>query len=84
MAVVHRKKRRLRHLEARPVLRYLRRNEFKQQASGSETLDIDTSKGSPAMDYAQHLETYRDFLRFTKFAIVFLVILLIAMRLFLV
>jgi hypothetical protein len=47
-------------------------------------LDIDTSKASPAMDYAQHLQTYRDFIRFTKYAIVFLVLVLIGMKVFLV
>jgi len=47
-------------------------------------LDIDTSKGSPAMDYAQHLETYRDFLRFLKIGVVSVAVILVLMKIFLV
>ncbi len=36
------------------------------------------------MDYEQHVETYRAFLRFSKYAIIFLVILLLGMKIFLV
>ncbi len=36
------------------------------------------------MDYEQHVETYRAFLRFSKYAIVFLVVLLLGMKIFLV
>ena len=36
------------------------------------------------MDYAQHNETYAGFLKITKYAIVFLVLLLAAMKFFLV
>ena len=36
------------------------------------------------MDYAEHQKTYVSFLRLTKFAIVFLVILLAGMKIFLV
>lgn len=36
------------------------------------------------MDYAQHVETYQTFLRFTKYGIIFLVILLAGMKFFLV
>ena len=36
------------------------------------------------MDYAQHNETYVGFLKITKYAIVFLVLLLAAMKFFLV
>jgi hypothetical protein len=45
---------------------------------------IDLSKGHPDMDYAQHQQTYAGFLRLTKFAIVFLVALLLGMKFFLV
>lgn len=45
---------------------------------------VDTSKGSPSMDYAEHVGTYRAFLKFTQFSIVALVLILLAMFLFLV
>ena len=47
-------------------------------------MSVDTSKGGPSMDYEQHVETYRTFLRFTKYAIIFLVVLLAGMKIFLV
>jgi hypothetical protein len=45
---------------------------------------VDTSRGHAAMDYAEHNRTYAGFLTFTKYAIVFLVILLAGMKYFLV
>ena len=45
---------------------------------------VDTSKGNPAMDYAEHTATYKGFLKLTQYTIVFLVLLLIAMFMFLV
>ncbi len=47
-------------------------------------MSVDTSKGNPSMDYAEHVKTYEGFLRFTKYAIVFLVVLLAGMKIFLV
>lgn len=47
-------------------------------------MSVDTSSGHPAMDYAEHEKTYAGFLRFTKIAIVFLVVLLAGMKIFLV
>lgn len=47
-------------------------------------MSVDTSNGHPAMDYNQHTETYKAFLRFSKYAIVFLVLLLVGMYVFLV
>jgi hypothetical protein len=47
-------------------------------------LNIDTSKGSPSMDYNAHLQTYRDFVRLTKYGVVLVVLLLIGMKIFLV
>jgi hypothetical protein len=47
-------------------------------------LSIDTSKGSPSMDYEQHVDTYQTFLRLSKYGIVFVVILLAGMKFFLV
>lgn len=47
-------------------------------------MNIDTSKGSPSMDYAAHLQTYRDFVRLTKYGVVLVVLLLIGMKIFLV
>ncbi len=58
-------------------------NEFEKLTSGSETLAIDTSKGSPEMDYEQHVETYHSFLRLTKYAIAFIVVVLVGMKIFL-
>ena len=46
-------------------------------------MSIDTSGGSPSMDYAEHVATYRGFLKFTQYAIVFLVVLLAGMAYFL-
>jgi len=45
---------------------------------------IDLSGGNPAMDYAEHAKTYKQFLFFAKVAIVFLVVLLAGMAYFLV
>jgi len=36
------------------------------------------------MDYEEHVRTYRAFLRFSKYTIVFLVVLLLGMKIFLV
>lgn len=47
-------------------------------------MSVDTSGGHHAMDYAEHNRTYEGFLRLTKISIVFLVLLLIAMKAFLV
>lgn len=47
-------------------------------------MGIDTSGGHPAMDYAQHMDTYNGLLRVTKYSIVFLVLLLAGMWYFLV
>lgn len=55
-----------------------------EKTTGSETLNIDTSKGSPAMDYAAHLQTYRDFVRFLKYGVVIVALILIGMKIFLV
>jgi hypothetical protein len=45
---------------------------------------IDLSGGNPAMDYAEHARTYKQFLLFAKVGIVFLVVLLAGMAYFLV
>lgn len=45
---------------------------------------IDTTGGHPAMDYAEHVRTYKSFLAWTKVGIVFLVLLLSGMAFFLV
>ncbi len=47
-------------------------------------MSLDTSNGHPAMDYEAHKETYAGFLRLTKISIGFLVLLLVAMKVFLV
>jgi Bacterial aa3 type cytochrome c oxidase subunit IV len=47
-------------------------------------MGVDTSKGHHAMDYAEHNKTYAGFLKLTKYAIIGLVILLAAMKVFLV
>jgi Bacterial aa3 type cytochrome c oxidase subunit IV len=45
---------------------------------------IDLSGGNPAMDYAEHARTYKQFLLFAKVSIVCLVLLLAGMAYFLV
>ena len=47
-------------------------------------MSIDTSRGHPEMDYAEHNRTYTGFLQFTKVSIVLLVALLAGMYFFLV
>ena len=47
-------------------------------------MGVNTSGGHSAMDYAEHNKTYAGFLRFTKIAIVLLVLLLAGMKYFLV
>lgn len=45
--------------------------------------DIDTSAGHPAMDYAEHKNTYHLFINMAKYGTVALVILMILMAVFL-
>jgi hypothetical protein len=47
-------------------------------------VSLDTSNGHPDMDYEAHKETYAGFLRLTKISIISLVLLLVAMKVFLV
>ena len=47
-------------------------------------MGVNTSGGHPAMDYSEHNKTYAGFIRFTKVAIVLLVLLLAGMKYFLV
>jgi hypothetical protein len=51
---------------------------------GGFKVSIDTSRGHPEMDYAEHNRTYAGFLTFTKYSIVALVALLAGMFVFLV
>jgi hypothetical protein len=51
---------------------------------GGNKVSIDTSRGHPAMDYAEHNRTYAGFLTLTKISIGALVALLAGMFLFLV
>lgn len=46
-------------------------------------MSVDTSKGHPAMDYAQHKRTYEGFIRGTQISVVLLVLLLVGMAVFL-
>jgi hypothetical protein len=46
-------------------------------------MSVDSSKGHPAMDYAQHRATYAAFIRGTQISVVLLVILLVGMFVFL-
>ena len=47
-------------------------------------MGVDLTKGHPDMDYTEHRRTYQGFLRLTKYMIVFLVLLLLGMKVFLV
>jgi hypothetical protein len=51
---------------------------------GRNLMGVDTSGGHPAMDYVEHNRTYANFLAWTKFGIIFLVVLLAGMAYFLV
>lgn len=51
---------------------------------GPRHMAVDTSKGNPNMDYAEHTSTYNGFLKLTQYGIVFCVLLLLAMFIFLV
>jgi Bacterial aa3 type cytochrome c oxidase subunit IV len=46
-------------------------------------MSVDSSKGHPAMDYAQHRATYAGFIRGSQIGVVFLVILMAGMAIFL-
>jgi hypothetical protein len=56
----------------------------RQQTRGRGNVAIDLSGGNPAMDYAEHARTYKQFLLFAKVSIVFLVLLMAGMAYFLV
>jgi hypothetical protein len=47
-------------------------------------MSIDTSKGHPAMDYAEHNRTYHGFLTATKWGVIVMAALMIGMYIFLV
>jgi hypothetical protein len=47
-------------------------------------MEIDTSKGNPAMDYTEHTSTYKGFLKVTQYGVVALILLLVGMFMFLV
>lgn len=47
-------------------------------------MSVDTSKGHPEMDYAEHTATYAGFITLTKISVVFLVALMVGMYVFLV
>ena len=47
-------------------------------------MQIDTSKGHPAMDYRAHFDTYRSFISFAFWGSILLAIILVLMRIFLV
>lgn len=46
-------------------------------------MNLDTSGGHPAMDYAEHKRTYANFVRLTTISIILLVLLLAGMAIFL-
>jgi len=45
---------------------------------------IDTSKGNPNMDYAEHVATYRGFIKLAQYGTAICVLLMVAMFFFLV
>ena len=45
---------------------------------------VDTKGGHPAMDYHEHVRTYRGFIKLTVGIVIFLVALLLGMLIFLV
>lgn len=46
-------------------------------------MSVDTSKGHPAMDYAEHERTFEWFVRGTMYGVVLVVIILALMAIFL-
>ncbi len=71
-------------LEALQSLGYQALEYETQHKTGGYLMGVDTSGGHPAMDYAEHNRTYANFLSWTKFGIIFLVVLLAGMAYFLV
>ncbi len=47
-------------------------------------MSIDTSKGHPAMDYAEHERTYKGFVKATTYCTIGIIAILAAMAVFLV
>lgn len=47
-------------------------------------MSVNIKNGHPDMDYAEHMRTYQGFLRFTKYGIISLALLLAGMYYFLV
>lgn len=52
--------------------------------NGETKMSVDTSKGHPAMDYAEHKATYAGFIKLVEYGTGALVVLLVAMYYFLV
>jgi hypothetical protein len=50
---------------------------------GTEKMDIDFAEANESMDMPAHVKTYRHFISFMKFGIVFVAIILIGMAIFL-
>lgn len=46
-------------------------------------MGIDTSKGHPAMDYAEHERTYKGFVKATTYTTLGVIVILAAMAIFL-
>lgn len=47
-------------------------------------MEIDTSKGHPAMDYKEHEQTYKGFLKFATLSTIALIALMAALAIFVV
>ncbi len=47
-------------------------------------MSVDTSKGHPAMDYAEHEKTYAGFIKVSKYSTVLILVILALMAAFLV
>jgi hypothetical protein len=47
-------------------------------------MQLDTSKGHPDMNYAEHVGTYKGFIKLAQIAVVLLVLLMVGMFVFLV
>jgi hypothetical protein len=65
-------------------LRYQTVYRIEEKRLGAKRVDFDTSKGSPEMDYPAHFQTYKDFIRFSKYGIVVVVAILAGMFFYLV
>jgi hypothetical protein len=55
---------------------------FGAETIGAWIMSIDTTSGHPAMDYQEHVATYRGFIKLLQFGVVGCVLLLVFLAVF--